>query len=187
MKSSLIRFYDRFGHFLDPFLVLALVALLFIPAVTVLNLTPRRSAVSTERTVLGLADQSSVSVTPATENENGITLEKITQRSDTAYTLYVTHNPHIAGVYKSEVFTLFNGTDEEKRVPVTATFEGYASGTTIAIVINKGKFIVLGPDGSTYPPTIYIQPQKTTVVSIEVDSPTDVNYTTGFSLDLTVE
>ncbi len=186
MKRSQ-NIFKKIGKYLDPFLVLGIFVLFTIPIITLISLTPGHSTPSQNENVLGLTDLNSVSVTANTTAADGIVVEKMTQNSESSYTIYIQSYPHNKGVYRNSILTATNGTEDEKKIHVTSNFEGVALGTKVSIVVDDVRFIVLDTDGTTYPPTLYVVPSKSMTVDLEITSPSEVNYTTGFSLDLAIE
>ena len=185
--KTLKRLNSKFGKFFDPLLVLAIIALFTVPALTLSNLTPGHKPPHKESTVLGLTEQTTLDIQPHTTPFDGISLNKFSQLSETSYTFYLEQVPHKTGIHENKLLVISNGTDTEKKVDVTSTFERITPGTKVSIVVRQTKFIILDKTGVTYPPSLYIAPGQIMDVSLEIDSPVDVNFTTGFSLDLTVE
>ena len=177
----------KFGTFLDPFLIVGIFILFLIPVITVINLTPGQKIPEKTESVLGAADPTLVNLLANTNTAEGITVTKVTQNSDHSYTLYIEKEAHQKGVYQNKLFTASNGTPDEKRIHVTSNFEGIAPGTKVSVVVDGVRFIVLNSDGTTYPPTIYLTPGSAVSADIEIDSPTDVNFVSGFSFVLTIE
>lgn len=187
MSKQLNRSLSQLSKFLDPFLVLGIFVLFAIPVITVMNLTPGKRPTQEQSYVLGTTDQSTVSFTANSTAANGIAIEKFTRTTDDSYTMQVQLLPHLAGTYRNTLFTAINGKKEEKKIQVSANFESVAPNTKISIVVDDVKFVILDEDGTMYPPTLYIMPQDTMLASIEVESSEQVNFVTGFSLDLSVE
>lgn len=181
------RLDTKFGKFLDPLLVLAIIALFVIPAITLTNLTPGYRPPPEEPNVLGVTEGTTMSIRPHTEPYDGISLSKFTQTSASSHTLYLSQIPHKEGIHTNKLFSAINGTEKEKMIHVTSAIERVAPGTKLSLVVRKTKFVILDEAGITYPPTLYVAPGQIMDVSLEIKSPVDVNFTTGFSLDLTIE
>lgn len=178
---------SKFATFIDPFLVIGIFILFLIPVITILNLTPRTYTIPENENVLGTTDATAIRILTNTTPAEGISIDKVSQTSDTSYTLYISHEPHRQGTYDNTIFTAVNNTDSEKRIHVTSTFEGVSPGTIVSIRIEDVRYIVLDSDGTLYPPTITITPDSSVEAGIEINSPDQVNFKTGFSVDLTIE
>jgi hypothetical protein len=178
---------NALGKYLDPFLVLGIFILFAIPIVSLFNLTPGYQPARHDDNVLGLADESTVTITANTVAGDGIVVEKFNQTSETSYSFQVRMLPHEEGIYRNTLFTATNGTDSEAQLNITSNFESIAPGTKVSIVVDEVKFVVLDTDGTTYPPSIYVMPGDTLIASIEIEDTSAVNFASGFSLDLTVE
>jgi hypothetical protein len=178
---------SKLSTFLDPFLVVGILVLFTIPIITLLNLTPAHRPAPAKENVLGIANQSKLTITPNTIALDGISVEKFTQTTDRSYELQVSLLPHEAGSFQNTLLTAINGTDEEKTINITSEFESFAQGSKVSIVVDDVRFVVLAPDGAMYPPTLYVMPGDSLIASILVESPDQVNFATGFSLDLSIE
>ena len=177
---------SKFGAALDPFLILGIFILFLIPVITVINLTPGEKTVRETESVLGSTDPERVSILANTAPAEGITVDKVTQNSEKTYTMYVLHDAHEAGTYTNALFTATNGTPDEKQINITSTFESVPADTTVSLMVEGVRFIILDEDGTTYPPTLYLTPDSATNADIEIQSENDVNFSSGFSLVLTV-
>lgn len=184
--NKLQKFTDKFGIFLDPFIILGILSLFLIPTLTVLNLTPDTMPESQKQTVLGTTDTSTVFITPNVEKSDGIWMDGVSQIDDETYTFTFSHSAHKKGQYVNLIFTAENPTEDEKKLHIISGFEGVAMGTKVSVMVNDVKFVVLGPDGKTYPPTIYIQPDEKIQAYLVIENDQDVNFDSGFSLDLHV-
>jgi len=188
MMKKLARTVSRFSRFFDPFLVFGIFVLFAVPVITLLNLTPTYNSPQTHtENVLGTTDQNNVSVTTNPEAQAGISVEKMTQTGDNSYTIYVQTDPHQAGAYGNRLFTATNSTHEEKTLVVTSTFENISPDTKVSLLVDSVKFIVRDTDGTTYPPAIYLKPNSSVNVFVEIENASPVNFISGFSLDVTVE
>ena len=178
---------NALGKYLDPFLVLGIFILFAIPVITLVNLTPGYRPQTQNDDVLGLTDQSMVTITANTVASDGIAVEKFNQTTETSYSFQVQLLPRESGTSQNTLFTATNGTNTEAQLNVTSNFESIAPGTKVSIVVDEVKFVVLDSDGTTYPPSIYVMPGDSLIASIEVETATPINFASGFSLDLTIE
>lgn len=177
---------SKFGKFLDPFLILGIFILFLIPVITVINLTPSQKDIQKTESVLGSTDPEHVSVVANTTSADGITVDKVTQNSEKSYTLYVLNDAHPPGTYKNALFTATNGTLDEKKINVASNFESVPAGTVVSLLVDEVRFIILNEDGTIYPPTLYLTADSTLSAEVEIQSPSAVNYASGFSITLTV-
>ena len=113
MNKTVRTAKNALGKYLDPFLVLGIFILFAIPVVTLLNLTPGYKPPTHNDNVLGLADESTVTITANTVASDGLAVEKFNQTTETSYTFQVQMLPREAGTYENTLFTATNGTDDD--------------------------------------------------------------------------
>lgn len=185
MKTS--RLIKRFGPFFDPFLVVGIFIFFLIPSLTLANLTPGYLTTSVSKDVLGTTTNKKIEIKPNLTYREGITVDDFKQTTDSSYSLEVLMAAHTEGLFQNQLFIAHNTTESEKRIHVSSNFESIDKGTRISLVIDSTEFIILSEDGSVYPATLYVMPGDALRVYIRIKSTTNVNYASGFTIDLSVE
>jgi hypothetical protein len=184
--KSVKRIFEKFGVALDPFIVLALFVIFLVPVITVLNLTPKYHK-NTQPNVLGETDSQFVTIDANQTYAEGISVEKMTQEGDNHYTIYVKQDAHETGTYTNFLFTATNGTKEEATIVLSPVFEGAPDSTKYSVVLDEVKYVLRDENGDTYPPSIYLEPGKSVQLGLMIESPTNVNFTTRFAVEVGVE
>lgn len=181
------RLIKRFGPFLDPFLVLGIFVLFLVPILTISNLKPSYLKPDNRSNVLGATTNDALIVEPNLLDREGIFITNFHQTTASSYALEIQIAAHTEGEYQNALFTVHNTSEIEKQVNITPEFENIPQDTKISILVNSVKFIILDSDGTTYPPTLYIQPGDRVDAYVRIESDINVNYLSGFTVNLVVQ
>lgn len=184
--TKLDTFKNKFAHLLDPFVIMAIVVVFLIPVITVFNLTPQSRPQTNDKQVLGVTSSDEITVEANKIISDGISIETVEPNGEDAYVVRLRQLAHKPGKYSNELVTISNPTDKTKRIDIYGIFNGVAEGTKIAVQLENTKYIVLAPDGSLYPPSIYVASGQTMTLGIAIENTTNVNFDTNFALGLKV-
>ncbi len=188
MKKKAKKFAEKFGVFLDSFLVLGIFLVVIFSVLSVLNMTPKyKPYPKRQDAVLGTTDSEYINLISGENKQDGISTEKITQTSDESFTIFMRHMAHGDGTYKNEAFTIVNQTPEDKTISVSSAFEEVSDGTQISLLVDNVKYVILSKDGTMYPPSIHVESGETIPVSVQIESENDVSFSTDFVLNVGVE
>ncbi len=182
------KFQTKFGHLLDPFVILAIFVVFLVPVITVLNLTPQNKVQTQENPqVLGATNQTKVTIEPNLKYGDGITVDKVTPNGDSSFVLYVNQVPHKSGKYTNELFVASNPTDSEKTVRIDGVFNGVADDTKVSVILDGVKHVILGEDGVSYPTALYLEPGQNVKISVVIENTENVNFSTKFAISLNIK
>ncbi len=171
----------------DPLIVLGIFLVFLVPVITVLNLTPKYQKPATNNNVLGVQDQTTVTITPNRQVKDGLFIRNIFQNTESSYSLILQQDRHNAGTYSNELFTVNNPTTEERKINVSSTFNGIADGTKVSLLLRSVKYVIRTSEGEVYPPSLYVMPGEKLDVAIVIENSSRVNFQTEFGIDLDVE
>jgi hypothetical protein len=175
------------GKLVDPFIVLGIFALFLIPAVTVFNLTPVQFNKSEDDSILGVEESTLITFIENTDVEDGISVSEFEQTDDNNYRLKISHLTHTIGNYRNLIFTAENPTEDEKNLRITSSHEITDPGIKVSLLENDTSYILLKEDGTLYPVSIYIKPEEKVEISLSIESPIDVNFTSYIDLNIFVD
>jgi hypothetical protein len=174
------KFLKKVSKFLDPFLVLGIFTLFLIPVITVLNLTPIVVKPKQDN-VLGAKDQTEAEIiVHSQDNENFRVIAQSNTEQSTS--LKVTAYPNLEGSYTTTILTINNYTEDEKNIGILPSFENSVNDSKISVVVDDVKFVLRDFDGTTYPPSLYIQPGETVDVKLEIENEIDINHSQEFTI-----
>lgn len=185
--KALRKFLKQFGKFADPFLVMGIFVLFLIPVLTVLNLTPQTRPEYPESSVLGIGDENKVNFNPGATPQDGILVTRVSQNSDTSYSVEVKVSPQTTGSFSNDFFTASNTIEEDLRIQLQPSFQEFPDGTVISIVVDGIKFVLLDEEGNIYPPTINMVPGQDISAAIQIDNEINSNFEYQFTVDVTIE
>ena len=183
-RSKISSFIEKF---VDPFLVLGIFTLFLIPAITVFNLTPIQFSKPNDDSILGVEESTLITFTENTETNDGISVSEFEQTDDNNYKLKISHLTHTIGNYKNLIFTAENPTEDEKNLRITSSHEITDPGIKVSLLKGDSSYVLLKEDSTVYPVSLYIKPEEKIEVSLSIESPIDVNFTSYIDLNIFVD
>ncbi|MBN2100949.1 hypothetical protein JW710_03585 [Candidatus Dojkabacteria bacterium] len=177
---------EKFGKFLDPFVIFGIVSLFIIPVLVVLNLKPTYND-SPQNNVLGVSENTTVEIVPNTDKADGILIENVEQPDEENYIIIYDISPQTEGTFKNLSFTISNPSSKEHKIQVSPTFVDTPESSVISLMVDNVKFILHDSNGKTYPPTIYVEPGDEIPVYLVIENQEKVNFETNFSLEAIIE
>ncbi|MFH1547486.1 MAG: hypothetical protein ABIC57_03295 [bacterium] len=183
-RPKISSFVEKFA---DPFLILGIFALFLIPAITVFNLTPIQFSRNNDDSILGVAETELIKFTENIKSEDGIYVSEFVQTDNKGYKLTITHSTHSLGNYKNLIFTAENPTDKEKILKITSQHEVTDPETEVSIVTGNDNYVLLRKDGSLFPVSIYLKPEEKIEAVLNIESPSDVNFSSTLILNIYVD
>lgn len=172
IKREIKRWRNRFEKVLEPFAILALVALFVLPALTVLNLTPKVSPVNDN--VLGVADRDGVGVALVGGIHTVIDNESIeTGANKATYTAKL--RAREKGIYSKPILELTNFNNERTEVEVSAYLQN-VSDTDIKVVYNDIEYRLIHIDGRRYTQTIPMNKDNKGILYLSLDTKQNIRF-----------
>lgn len=172
LKREIKRWRNRFEKVLEPFAIIALVALFVLPALTVLNLTPMVSPVNDN--VLGATDREGVGVALVGGIHTTIDNESM-EAGDSDITYTAKLRARDQGIYSKPILELTNFNNERTDMQVSAYLPN-VSDTDIKVVFNNEEYRLIHIDGRRYTQTIPMDKDDKGILYLSLDTKQDIRF-----------
>lgn len=181
-KREFKRFAKKYGKFVEPFAILALIMLFILPVASVLNLSidfKQNGRVKQE--VLGVTSDSKVVLEKVGGIHPIIHNEKLLQSTENLYEYSANINKRPEGSYDKPVMVISNNTIFDQKVTFTLN-QGVSSDTLIGLSYNNTNYFLSTPQGETYPHILKLSQGESIRLSILIRNPNNVLFEDSISI-----
>lgn len=179
-KREIKRFSLKFGKFLDPLALFLLLAVFILPALAVINLSPKSQA---RTNVLGTKSKQDISVVLVGGTHPTVVNEKLSFPSDDRSEYSSTISKHEAGTYSKPIVQITNSYNKSAKID----FYGQTENTTnseIFLIVNEKEYLLQEKNGNTYPISLEVSEQTKSVVYLKIVSDIPQLFSEKFNLTI---
>ncbi|MCA9375023.1 hypothetical protein KC622_01690 [Candidatus Dojkabacteria bacterium] len=183
-KREIKRFANRYGKFLEPFAILAMIALFILPIASVLNLSIGfKQNDSVKQEVLGVTSDSKVLIEKVGGTHPVVYNEKLIQTSENVYEYSTYIRKRATGSYDKPILTITNNTLFDQEITFTLN-KSDSTDTLIGVLYNRTNYFLSAPDGETYSHTLKLSPGQSMPISITLRNNANVLFDDSISIGI---
>lgn len=187
LKRELRRYFNRYGKFVEPFMILALVMLFILPILSVKNLTPHTGKApelnAENLNVLGVevGNGQPFEIYEVGGMHNYIQNEKLTKLDSGSYQFSTKILLRKAGLYNKPILQVSNPTQDDVTLELSLKdFEN--SSTQIGLLVDKTNFVLHDSNGLIYSHQITIKSGQNVTLYLDVRNEVAVNFNEEITL-----
>lgn len=175
------RFNLKFGKYLDPIGLFLLIAVFILPALAVVNLSPKSKTV---HNVLGAQSKKEISVVLVGGVHDYLKEENISFPSATQSNYEAKLLKRNNGEYSKPILQFSNSYEKEGYVDITGGSEN-PTGSPISVIFNQKEYLVQDSSGATNVVRVTVPKMSKDVMYLKFDTNTPIKFNEKVSLSIT--
>lgn len=179
-KREIKRLNIKIGKYLDPLALFLLFAVFILPALAVINLSPRAKSVNN---VLGAASKQELSVVLVGGTHDYLNSEKLSFPNEKMTTYQAAILKHEKGEYSKPILQVKNTFNAPTNIEISGGTQT-PTGSPISLIFDNTEYTLQDESGSPQTINIKVKEQSTNIMYLRFDSKTSIGFDENFELNI---
>jgi len=186
LKREIDRVYLKVQKVLEPFVIIAIAIVIIIPALAVINLSPKTRASSRNAHVLGVGSEGSIGLALVGGTHEIFKSEKLQFENNSYYSYTSTLLSRNEGVYSKPILQANNKNTETLGLEIRGGVETPID-SKIRLIVNDQSYLLQDRDGESFNQTVFIESGKMINIYLSIESYSDVSFEQDIVLQLLIQ